>query len=810
MDRNLRIRMLLEAGDKVTRPLRDMAGGSKLAADALRKTRGELKAIDRAQADIASFRSLKMGLRTTEQSLYSAQTRVAALAREMRATDQPSRKLAAEFARAKREAASLGTQLDREKHQLQAVRDKLHNAGMATRNLTNHERRLRDAAARTNDELKEQERRLRTTSDRAARFAKGRERFQKMQGTAIGMAASGTAGIATGVAIGAPIYAAAQDAMGFEDAMADVRKVVDGLDTPKAFAAMSKDVLDLSKRLPMAAEGIAAIVASGGQAGLARKELLPFAEDATKMAIAFDVTADEAGETMAKWRTAFAVGREGVLKLGDQINLLGNTTAAKAPLITDIVTRIGPLGAVGGLASGQIAALGATLGGMGIESEIAATGIENTMLALTKGEAATKKQAEAYQALGLDAVAVSKAMQVDAGGTIVDVMQRIGKLPKEAQSGLLTQLFGSESVAAIAPMLTQLDTLRDNFRKVGDETQYAGSMEAEYASRAATTSNAVQLANNQIRASKIAIGNQLLPTVAKGAAMFARIAEAVGKFTRAHPGMAKALAIGVGLFAVLFMILGGGAILIAGLIAPFAALSFAAGALGIGLLPVIGIAAAVVIGIIALGAAGYALWVNWDTICDYIGTRFTGLRDSVMADLRAIGDFFASMPSRFTQSGRDMIDGLIGGLLGRMKVLKDSVTNIASSVATWFKDKLGIRSPSRVFMGFGGNIVQGLTNGIAARESEPIRRIDGLSRRLASAVTAGAMIPAIASPALAAGMGEAASPAPSMTVTINITQQPGQSSQDLAQAIADELDRRMRSDAAAARSSFADTDEWGA
>ncbi len=100
-----------------------------------------------------------------------------------------------------------------------------------------------------------------------------------------------------GLAIGA---AAVNAAIGFESKMADIRKVVDGLDDKKAFAQMSDDILTLSTQLPMAAEGIAEIVAAGGQAGIARGDLMQFANDAVKMGVAFDTTAEESGQMMAQ------------------------------------------------------------------------------------------------------------------------------------------------------------------------------------------------------------------------------------------------------------------------------------------------------------------------------------------------------------------------------------------------------------------------------------------------------------------------------------------------------------------------------
>ena len=206
----------------------------------------------------------------------------------------------------------------------------------------------------------------------------------------------------------ASMFAApAQAAIQFESSMADVKKVVD-FKTPQQFKEMSDDILELSKRIPMTADALARIVAAGGQSGIERESLTSFAESAAKMGVAFDITAEQAGDMMAKWRTAFKMNQEEVVKLADKVNYLGNTTAASAPLISDVVTRIGPLGEVGGVASGEIAALGASMVGSGIQSEVAATGIKNLILSLTAGESATKSQKEALQGLGLESEVVAK------------------------------------------------------------------------------------------------------------------------------------------------------------------------------------------------------------------------------------------------------------------------------------------------------------------------------------------------------------------------------------------------------------------
>lgn len=354
--------------------------------------------------------------------------------------------------------------------------------------------------------------RINDLTQRRSDILDAQARKQKAQ-AAFDSAKSNLAGTAMKtVVLAAPLVGATKAAMDFESEMAEVRKVVD-FDTPEQFKQMGQDILDLSTKMPMAASGIAKIVAAGGQAGIAKEDLLEFAQDAVKMGVAFDLTADQAGDMMAKWRSAFDLNQDGVVALADKINYLGNTTAASAPLISDVVTRIGPLGEIGGVASGEIAALGATMIQTGTKSDVAATGIKNLILGMSIGEKATKSQAAAFQQLGFDAADMAKRMQTDAKGAILDVFHAIQALPKDQQAGVLKDLFGEESIGAISPLLSKLYLLEDNFNKVSDATKYGGSVDAEYAARCETTANQMYLFKNSMTAVAIEIGSALLPAI---------------------------------------------------------------------------------------------------------------------------------------------------------------------------------------------------------------------------------------------------------------------------------------------------------
>ena len=320
--------------------------------------------------------------------------------------------------------------------------------------------------------------------------------------------------------IGEFVTDSVQAAVDFESAMADVAKVVDGLrdengNLTDSYYAMSDSIVQMSKNIPMAAEDLAAITASAGTAGIAAEELTTFTETAAKMGVAFDTTAEQAGDWMAKWRTSFTMSQEEVTALADQINYLSNNSASTASEISTIVTAVGPLGDVAGISAAQIAALGSTMVGVGVQQDVAATGIRKLATTMVAGSSATKAQATVLQQLGLDATEMAQRMQTDAEGAILTFLEAVSKLPEAEQAAALKNYFGQESVGAIAPLLTNLDVLRERFEMVADAQLYAGSMDAEYAARAATTANNIQLYENRIAALKIQIGNYLLPVVNK-------------------------------------------------------------------------------------------------------------------------------------------------------------------------------------------------------------------------------------------------------------------------------------------------------
>ncbi|WP_025856626.1 phage tail tape measure protein [Pseudomonas sp. CHM02] len=478
-----------------------------------------------------------------------------------------------------------------------------------------------------------------------------------------GLGKIGIKDLVTGGALAAPFAIGTRSAIEFESEMANVNKVVN-FKSPEQFKQMGDDITRMSEVLPMAAGDIAKIVAAGGQAGFASNELLGFAESAVKMGIAFDQTADQSGEMMATWRTSFKLTQDGVTDLADRINYLGNTGPANTKKISDIVTRIGPLGEVAGLASGQIAALGATMAGVGVEQEVAATGIKNFMLAMTKGASATKAQSQAFKAIRLDSKQVAKSMQTDAQGTILNILERIGKVDAASRVGLLTELFGSESVTSIVSLVSNLDLLKGNLNKVGDASLYAGSMEKEYAARAATTENNLGLLRNATTNVSKAIGNAMLPAVNAVVDAVRPMVVQFAKLIEANPEVVR----GVAAAGIAFTALRLG---IVSTIVATKLLSFALKANPIGL----------VASGIAL-AAGLIV-ANWSAIAPYFQAIWAKIKGPTMAAWEMFKTFASWTPIGLIMSNWEPLTGFFKALWGVVVALSVPVMDFLKTMFDW-------------------------------------------------------------------------------------------------------------------------------
>ena len=800
MDRNLRIRMLLEAGDKATRPLRDIAGASGKAAQGLKATRDRLKEIERAQADVAGFRQLKTGLRSTEQDLTRAQSKVATLARAMSETSAPTKAMARDFARARTEAQKLEQQHTRETQELQQLRDRLRAAGIATTDLARHERELRRDVDATNREIAEQERRLHQATERARRFGAAREGFTRTQGIATGMAASGAAAVGTGAAMGAPIVAAVSAAEQFESTMTDIGQKADlsrqasaalGVNLLKAAQAANQMPADLQAGVDTLAglgakvpDAVAMMTPIGRAATAYKAEIADLSAAAYAATDNLKVPVNETQRVIDIMATA---GKAGAFEIKDMARYFPSLTAAYQAF------KQTGAGSVADLAAGlQIARKGAG------DAASAGTNLENVIKKINAPDTV-----KAFKRMGVDLPAALKKAYAE-GKTPLEAIAELTNKTLKGDLAQIGNLFGDAQVQdGLRPIIQNMGL----YRQIRAEAMAGtGSTDRDFAERMRDSAERTKALEIRAMKLKVTLGSILLPTIDAGKEKLTAFADRLSGVAERHPLLAKAAMIGAASLAALFVVLGVGGIAIAAIMGPIAianagliALGVSGGIASIGLLPIIGTVAAIA-GVIALL---FAAFNHWDTIT----AAWFGFWGTLRQGFVTAGNFISTWAPWV---GRQLMNGLLQ-MLNPMTLVR-RVKSLAFSAIDAFKSALGIHSPSRVFAGLGGFMMAGLANGIQVGAAEPMRHLDTLTSDMERQMVVGSALPGFGPSAPGAGTrGAAGGPnAAAVTpITIHVNGAPGQSEEQIAQLVGAEVRRVLAGGAPTRSNGYADRADYG-
>ena len=333
----------------------------------------------------------------------------------------------------------------------------------------------------------------------------------------------------------------------FESQMAPVIRYVDGLadsmgnvsdamaENGKTFKQnrdeLARYIQDLSTEIPRDTENLTTISAALGQSGKGVDEQLntSLLRDAAVAATAMDLDDQTAGEYMAKWEQAFTktdangqavtdengnavhYDHDDVMRLMNQINYLGANNATTAAAIANSVNQSASIGQMAGVAPEVTAAIVTAMQASGVADERVGTTVSRIYTNISKGSSATKKQKEAWAALGFDAEDVAASMQEDGTGTLRQVFAAINALPKDKKVATLNTLFNQWAIEGGAKITSNLDLLDKTLGEVQDPEKYMGSMEREFIINASTSKSIGAMMANAKTALMQDIGDEFLP-----------------------------------------------------------------------------------------------------------------------------------------------------------------------------------------------------------------------------------------------------------------------------------------------------------
>ncbi|NWD70761.1 phage tail tape measure protein [Pseudomonas gingeri] len=780
MANDLKLRVLLDAVDKITAPLRAIHRQSGKAAQAMNAARERLKGLNAAQKQIGDFRQLKQGLLSTSAALDNARTKTRELGRQLALTPTPTKAMRREFEQAKLALERLKQQEVSQSQQLNQLRQGLKATGISTRNLGEHERRLKQQMLDANRQIDTQRRRLEALTQQQRRLAQANKTYQQGKQMAGNLAGKGAAGLATG---GAALYGGARLLVPGVDFDASMSKT-------QAITRLDKGSEDLKALRDQARElGGSTMFTAGqasdaqgflGMAGFDPKAIKAAMPGMLNLAAAGGAELAETADIASNIMSGLGMTADQMDKLGDV--LVGTFTRANTDLrmLGETMKYAAPMARTYGVDLETAAAMAGKLGDAGLQGSMGGTALSSIMNRLA---APPKAAAKALDKL--------KIQTADAQGNLrplPDILKEIhdktANMGTAAKGGLFKAIAGEEAVKGMAQLVDQagsgeLQKLIATLRQTQGEANKTAKVMADNLKGDITTlKSAWADLGIEIEEQQDGVLRDLVKSITE-------IIGTVKNWARENPVLAGTLVKIAAGIALTSAVLGTLALTVASILGPFVMLRFLLAQVGIRFPGIIGLfrmlattlagplitglravsialwglaANPVVLAIAAivavLAGAAYLIYRNWDTVKAYFSNAWeeikAGFSSGIGGILNSLANFsplglvyqaFAAvlsylgidLPNRFTEFGNMIVNGLINGLFAGLGQIKDAITSIGDSTIGWFKEKLGIHSPSRVFAELGGFTMAGLTQGLESGQQGPLNAMTRMSKQLTAA-----------------------------------------------------------------------------
>ncbi|MBU4680477.1 phage tail tape measure protein [Cedecea davisae] len=728
-DNNLRLQVVLNAVDKLTRPFRNAQSSSKELADAIKKSRDQLKSLNEQAGRIDGFRKTRSELEKAKSNLESARQGVAALAREFTASSNPTKKQARELEQAKRRVGQLSETYNNLRLSVQRQRLALGEAGIDTRKLSDAQRRLKTDTESTTRALAQQQQRLKSTGERQAKMNAVREKYNASNQQRAVMAGLGYTSVATGRTMFNGLKNTLSVGYDFDAMMSKTQAVtrIQNKDDPEMSALRHQ-----ARTLPLQSKFTDLQVAEGqyflGRTGYSAKQIQGAMPGMLNLAAAGDIDLGTTADIASNIQTAMGIPAEKMDHVADVLTALFTRNNVDIPMLGESLKYSAGVGREYGQSLETISAATAMLGSAGIQGSQAGT----TMRSILSRIGTSKAVAE----LGVS-TKDEKGNMRDMVDILRDINSKTSKMGNVDRGQIFKDIAGQYAVTGFGVLMHAAgDGSLEKMR--GAPGEYDG--EAARVSKTMLDNMAGDMTMLHAALENISVelfekNNGWLRELTKS---ISGVLHGVAEFLKAHPTFSKAFVTIGAVVAGLTVAFGAVMFALVGILAPITLLRFqltmlsTMGFKGVGVFGLLskafrGVGTAIVwlgrlmfanpilavIGLIAAGAI--YIWQNWDTL----GPKFKAMWDAVCNATSAAWEWIKNAASAAWEGIKSLffnytLPGLIMKNWDAIKAgVSEAWTTVKQTISNKWDEILGdVAAMPAKFKEYGSSIIDSILNGI--------------------------------------------------------------------------------------------------
>lgn len=324
---------------------------------------------------------------------------------------------------------------------------------------------------------------------------------------------------AAGFGIGVAAKELVMASVDVEKAIAEVRRFYN-VDDPIQIAKIKADITALSDELGISQEKVAAIYAGAGKQGMPLAEVKDYAKDIVQISVAWDASGDRVVDGLGIIRSAFHLNRQEAVKTAAAINTLAD--GLEGPVgeegLLDFLARVGATAAGTKIGAKNVAAFGAALAGMGIQTDVAATTVKALLTRLDLAAYSSKEAQASFRRLGFDPKQFGKAFDQDALKATLDFLDSLSR-SKDATRDL-KDIFGLEYTDNANDLVNALGNIRKGLSLIGNDASNVEQLKRGFDIFTGTTAADIDRTFAALKTAADSVAHDWLPAINTGLGAF--------------------------------------------------------------------------------------------------------------------------------------------------------------------------------------------------------------------------------------------------------------------------------------------------
>ncbi|MGL6230902.1 phage tail tape measure protein [Aeromonas rivipollensis] len=578
----LKLQILLGAVDKLTAPLKAVTGQSRITAKELADAKDKVKELEKQASQIDGYRNLGKQIGVTRAKLNDAQTAAQRMAKELAETTKPTRAMTRELEKARQRVRDLSdaeTQLVIRYGEAKAA---VKEAGINTKQLGQHQRRLAGEITSANAALEQQKSKLAKVGEQQRKLAAARANYRQTQELRGQIAGHGATALATGTAMGLTTLKPVIEFARAETSVVDLKVSMMGKggQVRQEFQSISDLATKLGNKLPGTTADFQNMMSTLIQQGMSAKSILGGLGEATAyLGVQLKMPFDQAALFAAKLQDATGTAEQDMMGLMDTIQrsfYLGVDSGNMLGAFTKLTPAMGILRKSGLEAAKVLAPLVIMADQAGMAGESSG----NAYRKVFQMSMNTGKIAKATKGTGL------KLNFTDGKGEFAGMENMFAQLAKlkglntERRLQVLKGIYGddAETLQVLELIINKgMDGYRATQKKMADQAALQERVNAQLG----TLGSLWDAATGTFTNAMVNFGEAIAPEIKAITEWIADLSERLGNWAKKNPELSNTLMKVGGILSAVTIAFGGLSLAVAALLGPMAIMKLTFGVLGI-------------------------------------------------------------------------------------------------------------------------------------------------------------------------------------------------------------------------------------